>query len=72
MEDYVLYKELSNNLIQTYYSPSTGKYKIVSPSLNRTVHTFDEAKVESIINNIHNQIETEQALKAITRIIKYK
>jgi hypothetical protein len=38
MEDYTLYKELSDELVQTYYSPSTGKYKIVSPSTNKTAY----------------------------------
>jgi hypothetical protein len=72
MEDYTLYKELSDELVQTYYSPSTGKYKIVSPSTNKTAYTQDEAKVDSIVSNIKNQIETEKALQNIRRLVRYK
>jgi hypothetical protein len=72
MEDYILYKELSDNYIKTYYSPSTAKWKIVDLTNNKVVHTQDETQVDIIIHRLKNQIETEQALKDIKRLVRYR
>ena len=72
MEDYIIYKELSDQLVRTYYSPSTGKWKIVDLVNNKIVYTQDETKVDFIIHNLKNQIETEQALKDIKRLVRYR